>query len=122
MELSRRPILTSCALEHKEMEEMRIEIRSAGFSTTEALREHVGRRLRIALSRRADGVQRVVVRMSDENGPMGGIDKRCRIEAVLRGLPLQVVEAVAGDLYSAIDSATKRLGRALDRSFDRAFN
>ncbi len=101
---------------------MRIEIRSAGFSTTEALREHVGRRLRIALSRRADGVQRVVVRMSDENGPMGGIDKRCRIEAVLRGLPLQVVEAVAGDLYSAIDSATKRLGRALDRSFDRAFN
>ncbi len=101
---------------------MRIEIRSAGFSTTEALREHVWRRLRTALSHRADGVQRVVVRMSDENGPVGGIDKRCRIEAALLGLPLQVVEAVAGDLHSAIDSATKRLGRAVDRSFDCAMN
>ncbi len=101
---------------------MRIEIRSAGFSTTEALREHVGRRLGSVLARRADAVRRVIVRMSDENGPKGGIDKRCRIEAILLGQPLQVVEAVAGDLYSAIDSASRRLGRALDRSGDRAFN
>ena len=101
---------------------MRIEIRSAGFSSDQALREHVWRRLRIALSHRVDDVQKVVVRMSDENGPMGGIDKRCRIEVALLGLPLQVVEAVAGDLHSAIDSATKRLGRAMDRSFDHALN
>lgn len=100
---------------------MRIEIRSTGFTTTEALREHVWRRLGSVLSRRADGVQRVVVRMSDENGPKGGIDKRCRIEVVLQGHPCQVVEAVAGDLYSAIDSASRRLGRTVHRSFERAF-
>jgi ribosomal subunit interface protein len=99
---------------------MRIEIRSFGFSTTEALREHVWRRLGNVLSRRADGIRRVVVRMSDENGPKGGIDMRCRIEVALRGQPMQVVEAVAGDLYSAIDSASKRLGRAVGRSFERA--
>lgn len=101
---------------------MRIEIRSSGFTTTEALREHVRRRLGSVLSRRADGVRRVVVRMSDENGPKGGIDKRCRIEASLLGLPQQVVEAEAGDLYAAIDSASKRLGRAVDRSFERSID
>lgn len=100
---------------------MKIEIKSTGFSTTEALREHVGRRLGNALARRADGIQRVVVRMSDENGPRGGIDKRCRIEVVLRGHSPQVAEAVAGDLYAAIDAASRRLGRAVDRSFERTF-
>ena len=100
---------------------MRIEIRSTGFTTTEALREHVWLRLRSVLSRRADGIQRIVVRLGDENGPKGGIDKRCRLEAVLHGLPLQVAEAEASDLYSAIDAAVKRLGRAMDRTFDRAF-
>ena len=45
-----------------------------------------------------------------------------RTEITLAGLPLHVVEAVASDLYSAINSATKRLGLAVERSRDRAFN
>lgn len=101
---------------------MKVEIRCTGFKTTEALREHVSKRLRTALSRRADSIRDVVVRMSDENGPKGGVDKRCRIEAILASRPTQVVEAVAVDLYSAIDSAAKRLARAVERSHDRVLN
>ena len=99
---------------------MRIEIRSRGFSTTGALREHVWTRLRSVLSRRADSIQRIVVHLGDENGPKGGIDKHCRLEVVMHGLPLQVAEAEAGDLYSAIDAAVKRVGRAVDRTFELA--
>ncbi|MBI4912406.1 MAG: ribosome-associated translation inhibitor RaiA [Acidobacteria bacterium] len=94
---------------------MRIEIRSVGFTTTEALRAHVLRRLGSALARRADRIRRVIVRMSDENGPRGGLDKSCRIEAVLAGHPTRVSEGLAADLYTAIDAAARRLGRLLDR-------
>ncbi|WP_243383887.1 HPF/RaiA family ribosome-associated protein [Geothrix alkalitolerans] len=98
---------------------MRIEVRSSGFTTSEALRAHLERRLGSAIARRADGILRLVVRMRDENGPRGGLDKRCRIEFELRGGPRQVVEAVAGDFYAAVDAASRRLGRAVDRALDR---
>ncbi len=98
---------------------MRIDVRSAGFSTSEALRAHVERRIGSAVARRVDGILRLVVRMRDENGPRGGLDKRCRIEFDLRGRPRQVVEAVASDLYAAVDAASRRLGRAVDRSLDQ---
>ncbi|WP_243322699.1 HPF/RaiA family ribosome-associated protein [Geothrix sp. SG200] len=98
---------------------MRIEVRSAGFTTSEALRAHLERRLGSAIARRADGILRLVVRIRDENGPRGGLDKRCRIEFELRGGPRQVVEAVAGDFYAAVDAASRRLGRAVDRALDR---
>lgn len=98
---------------------MRIEVRGAGFTTSEALRAHLERRLGSAVARRADGILRLVVRIRDENGPRGGLDKRCRIEFELRGGPRQVVEAVAGDFYAAVDAASRRLGRAVDRALDR---
>lgn len=101
---------------------MRIEVRGAGFRVTEALRAHLARRLGSAVARRADGVRRLVVRMRDENGPRGGLDKRCRIEFELKRGPRQVVEAVAGDFYAAIDAASRRLGRAVDRTLDRALD
>lgn len=98
---------------------MRIEIRSIGSKTTKDLREHVLRHLGSNLSRRADGISQVLVRLSDENGPKGGIDKCCHIEAILPGHPHQVVESMAGDFYSAITTATKRIGRSVNRTFDQ---
>jgi ribosome-associated translation inhibitor RaiA len=78
---------------------------------TDALRSHAERRLRFALPPCDHHIQRVVMRLSDINGPRGGADKRCHLQVVLAGLPDAVIEDIEDDLYIAIDRATDRAGR-----------
>jgi ribosomal subunit interface protein len=94
---------------------MSIGIQSRGFALTEALREHVNKRLHFTLARGGNRVHRVEVRLSDVNGPRGGNDKRCLIVVSLSGMPNVVVEDTQRDLYAAIDRATARVGRAMLR-------
>ncbi|MEJ2693269.1 MAG: ribosome-associated translation inhibitor RaiA [Candidatus Thiodiazotropha sp.] len=98
---------------------MQIDIQSRNFSLTDALRSHAERRLRFALTCYDDHIQRVVMRLSDINGPRGGSDKRCHLQVVLAGLPDVVIEDTEADLYVAIDRATDRAGRTLIRRVDR---
>lgn len=104
----------------RQLEEvMYIEIRSQGFSISEALQRYSERRLGFALRKFSKDVGRVTVRLSDLNGPRGGADKRCQITASV--LPSQAVslQAVDADLYAAIDRAAARLERALARCLAR---
>lgn len=98
---------------------MRIDIKTHKFPLTSALRSHAQRRLHYALSSIEDHIQRVVMRLSDINGPRGGVDKRCRLQLVLEGLPDLVVEDTQADLYMAIDRASDRAGRTLLRKLER---
>jgi len=52
---------------------MRVNIKVRGFSLTSALRSHAERRLCFTLAHRVDRIQRVVMRISDINGPRGGL-------------------------------------------------
>jgi ribosome-associated translation inhibitor RaiA len=97
---------------------MQIDINTHRFPLTDALRSHVRRRLHYALSSIDESVQRVVVRLSDVNGPRGGMDKRCRLQLVLAGLPDVIVEDTQADLYVAIDRASDRAGRTLVRRLE----
>lgn len=99
---------------------MNVDIQSLGFPMTEALADHAGRRLRFVLPRHSDRIQRVVVRLGDENGPRGGLDKFCRIQVYLCNAPLAVIEATAPDLYTAIDRAVDRVGRVVVRHLERS--
>ena len=99
---------------------MNIDIQSLGFPITAALLDHARRRLRFVLTRRSDRIQRVVVRLGDENGPRGGVDKFCRIQVYLIDAPVAAVEDVGTDLYSVIDCATDRVGRAVVKHLDRS--
>ena len=94
---------------------MLISIQCRGFDLTEALQEHVHKRLGFTLSRASSEVRRVDVTLSDLNGPRGGIDKRCLVQIRLDGLQPVVVEDVQSDLYSAIDRAAGRAGRTVMR-------
>jgi len=98
---------------------MQIDIRTRDFSLTNAMRSHAERRLRSVMTCRDDRIRRVVMRLSDINGPRGGVDKRCHLQVVLVGLPDVVVEDVEVDLYVAIDRATDRAGRSVVRKIDR---
>jgi ribosomal subunit interface protein len=98
---------------------MQIEIQALNFSLTNALRGHIERRLGFALSTRDDHIQRIMVRLSDINGPRGGEDKCCHIHVVLPQLPDVVIEDIEEDLYAAIDRAADRVGRTVGRRLAR---
>jgi ribosomal subunit interface protein len=98
---------------------MQINIYAHGFTTTEALREHVTRRLHRALGGCADHISKARVRLSDVNGPRGGADKCCQIQVRLATLADVVIENTEPDLYVAIDRAAERVGRTAARHVAR---
>ena len=90
---------------------MQIDIQTRNFPLTDALRSHIKRRLGFALSTIEFHIHRVLVWLSDINGPRGGADKRCHIQVVLTNLPDVVIKDTETDLYMAIDRAADRAGR-----------
>lgn len=99
---------------------MNIEIRSSTVPLSEALAEHISRRLTFALRRFADTIEHVVVRLIDLNGPKGGLDKRCRIAARLTSrTPSIVVEATDADAYVAVSQAAARLDERVARALSK---
>ncbi len=98
---------------------MQIEIQARNFPLTQAMRSHVERRLGFALSTRHEHIQRILVRLSDINGPRGGHDKCCQIQVVLPQLADVIVEDTESNLYSAIDRAADRASRTVARKLAR---
>lgn len=98
---------------------MRIEIQANGFQLTDALRQHAERRLQFALSWASNDVRKIVVRLSDINGPRGGKDKRCTIQIPLPRVQDVLIEDTESDLYVAIERAVDRAERALARKLER---
>jgi ribosomal subunit interface protein len=98
---------------------MNLQIQAHDFTLSEGLRQHVATRLDYALNHGRDFVTRVVVRLSDVDGPRGGEDKCCGIEVRLKGAPALIVEDTQADLYVAIDRAADRIGRTFDRQMTR---
>ena len=98
---------------------MIVDIHGQGFTVTPALAEHMRRRLGFVLTRHSDRIQRVAVRVGDENGPRGGVDKYCRIQVHLLDAPVAVIKDVGAELYAVIDRAADRVGRAVVKHLGR---
>jgi putative sigma-54 modulation protein len=94
---------------------MQIAIQCRGFPLTDALKNHTHTRIGFTLSHAVHRIRRVGVRLSDLNGPRGGVDKCCLIEVRLDGLPSVVIEDIQSDMYTAIDRAVGRAGRTVMR-------
>lgn len=84
------------------------------------LRDLTERRVRFVLRRLAWLVPRAEVRMSDVNGPRGGVDKRCQVELHTDGAGSVVVASVASDWRTALDDALARAARFLMRLWRRS--
>jgi len=98
---------------------MQIDIRALDFGLSDALRRHADRRLRSVLACYDQHIQRVVMRLSGNNGARGGVDKCCHVQVLLAGLPDVVVEDVETDLSVAIGRAAHRAGRTIKRRLAR---
>ena len=82
-------------------------------------RDLTERRVRFVLRRLGWMVPRAEVKMSDVNGPRGGIDKRCQVELRTDGAGSLVVASVANDWRTALDNALARAARFLMRLWRR---
>lgn len=98
---------------------MEVDIQTRNVVLTESLRSHVQRRIFFALARFQGRVQRITVRLSDTNGPRGGVDKCCHLQIRVDGVPDIVVSTTEKDWHAAISASAERAGQSVRRYLKR---
>lgn len=99
---------------------MKIRLSTRGLPATDGLREFVELRLGFALARFSPRISGVAVRLGDENGPKGGVDKSCRVTVDLGRAGVVLAEDTDAILEAAVCRAVERAGRSVGRAVERA--
>ncbi len=99
---------------------MKISLHCDGVILNQDGRAYLERRLGFALGRFLSKVKSVTVSLTDVNGDRGGIDKRCRVVARLKGMEEVVLEDSDSSLPILLDRITGRLDRLVSRRLERA--
>ena len=86
---------------------------------SDSIRSHIEDRLSPVIDRFEPRLTSLSVRFGDCNGPKGGADKQCRMEAVVGSAGSIVAEETHQNLYAAIDVAADRLMRAISHKIER---
>lgn len=95
---------------------MHVQINAAeGIEVSEALAQHIHRSLETVEKRFGDRLTRVEIHLKDINGPKGGPDKHCTLEARPRGLDPAIAESTSEDAYDGVRLAAARLEKVLDK-------
>jgi len=98
---------------------MKVSIQAKDFTLTDSIMAYVKDRINFLFRSRFNQIQKITVRLSDVNGPRGGVDKRCKVTIVLPRLNQVVIEDVQSDLYVAIFRAIDRASRTVNRRLNR---
>jgi ribosome-associated translation inhibitor RaiA len=94
-------------------------VRVMDVALDEEHRALIRQKLGAKLGKFAASIERVTVRMTDANGPRGGVDHVCTVKVVLSGLPSVVVERRDASPHALIDLALRATERAVRRSLSR---
>jgi ribosome-associated translation inhibitor RaiA len=97
---------------------LRIAVRSTGLVLTDAVKVDVRRRVLLAMSRFGQEIKDVAVRLAESRNPLGGVDRRCRLQARLGSGPVLRAEAVNGELETAVGRSASRLARLVTVELD----
>ncbi|MDD2885093.1 MAG: HPF/RaiA family ribosome-associated protein [Dechloromonas sp.] len=101
---------------------MQIQIQAAHFDDQGTSRQSIEQRVRFALRRLQHQISQARIRLTDINGPRGGVDKECQLTLKQAG-PGSVVIKTQGQTYAnALDAALQRASQALLRSLQRRRN
>ncbi len=98
---------------------MEIKLFDGTIKTSEAQHDYIMNKVGAAAGRLKEASCTIDVRLTDLNGPRGGIDKQCSIVVTPPGHGTLRVEKQAADYYAAIDAAAATLKKALVRSLER---
>ncbi len=99
---------------------MTTEIRFHGLRYSAALHKFALLLIDARLRRFTPSVKRVIVRISDLNGPKGGPDKRCRIVVLGPRLGTATVQSRSEDAYGAVRAGIARAAHVVFRKLARA--
>jgi len=94
-------------------------VRVIGVELDDDSRALIRRKLGMKLGKFVASIERVTVRLTDANGPRGGVDHVCSVKVVLSGLPSVVVERRDVAPHAAIDQALRATEQAVRRSLGR---
>ena len=94
-------------------------VRPLGVELDDDQQAYVRRKLGMKLGKFATSIERISVRVTDMNGPRGGVDQVCNIKVVLSGLPSVVIERRHAALPAAIELALRATEQAVRRSIHR---
>ena len=98
---------------------MQTELIARGRQLTAGARFAIERRIRREFARFSRRIHKVTVRLTDENGPRGGVDAGCLVTVHMEpGGPI-VARALALQMTEAASQAVRRAGRTLARRLDR---
>ena len=100
---------------------MQIQVNTdSNIEGREKLIAHVRSVVESALNRFSDRITRVEVHLSDQNGDRSGQDdKRCMMEARLKGRQPTAVTHDAATLQQAVDGAADRIQRSIESALGR---
>ncbi|QDV09192.1 Sigma 54 modulation protein / S30EA ribosomal protein [Planctomycetes bacterium Poly30] len=98
---------------------MNLEIHTRGVEMNESLAQLIERRMLSALGRFGSRVRHVRVQLTDLNGPRGGIDTRCKIEASLDMPGSIVIHETHETPFAAVAHASETVSRAVRRRIKR---
>jgi ribosome-associated translation inhibitor RaiA len=99
---------------------MHVEVRTDNqIDNTAELLAAVTAEVESGLARFARQITRVEVHLSDVNGPRGGPDKRCVLEARLASRQPTTVTQDGADVDDAVRGAVGKMERHLDRQLGR---
>jgi ribosome-associated translation inhibitor RaiA len=94
-------------------------VRLIGVELDDDAQASIRRKLGMKLGKFAPSIERISVRVTDMNGPRGGVDQVCHVKVVLSGLPSVVIERRHAALHAAIDDALRATERAVRRTVRR---
>jgi len=98
-----------------------VNIRIQESEMQDAIRMHVMQALDASFQRFSGKVRTVRVTLQDVNGPRGGVDKSCRIEAKLFPSRRWVMQEVRdADVFAAITLAIQRVRYSVRKALERA--
>jgi putative sigma-54 modulation protein len=98
---------------------MKLELRARGVRLSEKLKIHIESQVRSAMGRFGDRVLRVRVSLKDLNGPKGGEDIRCEIQADLAHRGAIMIKETSINPFLAVALASNRASHALSRQVGR---
>lgn len=98
---------------------MRIDIHTNNIEMTEDVRFHTERCINFGLDWAKHDVSRVIVTLSDINGPRGGNDKQCQVRIPLARMQEILIKEISDDLQVAISHSVERAARSLERRLSR---
>lgn len=99
---------------------MKLKVSSQNIPISEAVSALIERQIGYALGRFESRIREVSVRLSDLNGPKGGIDKHCKIMVKFRTGGSVMAEVTDVEFEPVVHRSVDRIARRVQRHWDSA--